>query len=520
MFKDVIKASFRVYQLAKTTPTDKLEILSKELNNDIYLKREDLQTTRSFKIRGAMNSVALLTDSQKRKGIVAASAGNHAQGIAAAASYYKVKATIFMPTTTPSVKVEAVKRFGGEYVHLRQCGSSFDQCKVAAQECAKEFDQVIVPPFDSEAVIAGQGTVGLEILSSLNNISTIVVPCGGGGLLAGISLVVKECFPDIKIISAEPEDAACCAAALNRRDSEEPIGLDRVGRFADGVAVQKLGKNTWNMIKKYVDSSITVTNDEICNSINDIYNDLRVVAEPAGAVSLAAAKKWIETSKAEGKGISKKVVAILSGANMNFSTLRYVAQRCEIESLLSVEMNHIPGSLLNLCKSMPKWQITELIFRVNQRHKKQKVLLGINTRSFAEEYTRWIQNMSSCSTFGSYKLTDLSNNTLVKDHLRYLMGGFEATGEIVYIVEFPEEPGALLRFLQVMKDDNFNITVFHYRSIGGANGSVLVGWRPTSDKSELNVIPKGMSELGWTYINVTNDPAYRLLLTDTDKSLI
>lgn len=493
--------SARVYDVAIETPLDKAERLSARLNNNILMKREDMQQVFSFKLRGAYNKIDQLLRQGPLEGVIAASAGNHAQGLALAARERGVKATIVMPKTTPRIKVSAVQAYGARIVLI---GDTYDEAYEYAIAEAEKKNLVFIHPFDDPDVIAGQGTVGVEILRQYtDDIDAVFIPVGGGGLIAGVSAYIKYLRPQTKIIGVEPDDAACLVAALqkNRR-----VVLPSVGIFADGVAVRQIGKETFRIAKKCVDEVITVNTDEICAAIKDIFDDTRSIMEPAGALAIAGIKKYLEQQPTE----DKTYIAINSGANMNFDRLRHVAERSEIgehrEALLAVTIPERPGSFRKFCKTIGKRGITEFNYRfadVDNAH----VYAGIQLADGIQEK----QHVIDALIEAGYPVMDLTDNELAKMHIRYMVGG-RVPGlqdEVVYRFQFPERPGALLQFLTSI-GNRWNISMFHYRNHGAGYGRVLVGMQVA--KSDQKAFKEFLNDLGYPYWEETDNPAYELFL--------
>ena len=429
----------KVYDVAVESPLDYAPALSRRFNNEIYLKREDLQPVFSFKLRGAYNKIVFLSEQEKRQGVIAASAGNHAQGVALSASKLGIKALTVMPTTTPEIKVSSVRSWGAKVVLF---GGSFDDAYTHARELAKQKNMTFVHPYDDPDVIAGQGTVAMEILRQKTDaIDAIFVPVGGGGLISGIAVYAKFVHPDIKIIGVEPDDADCLNQALK---ANKRVILKQVGLFADGVAVKQIGKETFRLARLFVDEVITVNTDEICAAIKDIFDDTRSVSEPAGALAVAGLKKYIER-----EGITdKSLVAIESGANINFDRLRYVAERTQVgehrEILLAVTIPEQPGSFLAFCKLLGRRSITEFNYRYFNTGSAQ-IFAGISSSGIEADKPEIISQLQD----KGFAVTDMTHNELAKEHIRYMVGGHApiAINEVIYSLQFPERPGALLRFL-------------------------------------------------------------------------
>ena len=491
----------RVYDVAVETPLENARRLTQRLDNLVLLKREDLQQGFSFKLRGAYNKLYQLSQAGEVKGVIAASAGNHAQGLALAASRLGQKATIVMPKTTPRIKVDSVRSLGAKIVLF---GDTYDEASEHAHELAEKEDLNFIHPFDDPDVIAGQGTVGMEILRQYPEpIDAIFVPVGGGGLIAGVAAFVKYLRPEIKIIGVEPEDAACMAAAFekNRR-----VVLNQVGIFADGVAVRQVGRETFRVAKKCVDEIITVSTDEICAAIKDIFDDTRSITEPAGALAVAGIKKYVEQHGLK----DKTLIAINSGANMNFDRLRHVSERAELgehrEGLIAVTIPEKPGSFRKFCKTIGKRGITEFNYRYSNA-KAAHVFAGIRLQEGAQEMEELVEKIEG----GGYPVISLTDNEVAKMHVRYMVGG-RATGlenEVLYRFEFPERPGALLNFLTQI-GNRWNISLFHYRNHGAAYGRVLVGLQvPSSDRKALTEFLNDLGYRGW---EETENPVYKMFL--------
>ena len=489
----------KVYDVAEETPLDFASTLSAKLDNRVFLKREDLQSVFSFKLRGAYNKIAGLTAEQAARGVIAASAGNHAQGVALAAKKLGIKALIVMPKTTPDIKVKSVKARGAKIILH---GDSYDDAYGHAMELVAEKAMTFIHPYDDPDVIAGQGTVAMEILRQHNaDIHAIFVPVGGGGLVAGIAAYVKFVRPDIKVIAVEPDDADCLNQALR---CGERVVLEQVGLFADGVAVKQVGEEPFRIARKHVDQVITVATDEICSAIKDIFDDTRSVAEPAGALAVAGLKKYVEQ-----QGISQHtLIAIDSGANINFDRLRYVAERTQVgehrEILLAVAIAEVPGSFLKFCKMLGKRNITEFNYRYFDRQMAQ-VFVGISSSGVDADRLQVIEHLVA----EGFKVTDMTLNELAKDHIRYMVGGHAPVdlNESVYSLQFPERPGALLKFLSSL-GSQWNISLFHYRNHGAAFGKVLIGLQIGA--GEQAAFESFLSGLGLIYRRETDNPAYRL----------
>ncbi len=501
LFESILRA--RVYHLAQKTALDHAPLLSKRLNNRVYLKREDQQPVFSFKLRGAANKIAQMSTEARAAGVVAASAGNHAQGVAMAARKMEIQATIVMPLTTPGIKVRAVKRLGGPFVTVELVGENYDEAYAHMRTIAESRGATVVHPYDDLEIIAGQGTVAVEILSDLPAPHAIFVPVGGGGLLAGVVAFTKRLYPETLVIGVEPEDAASMHAALQ---AGRPVPLKEVGIFADGVAVRTAGTHTFDVVHGLVDGIVTVTTDEICAALKDVYEDTRVVAEPAGALSVAGLNKWAEANDVT----DAELVAIVSGANMNFDRLRHVAERAGLgdrsELLLAVTIPERPGAFLEFCETIGRRAITEFNYRYSQRGDAH-IFVGVEARGESER-TALIAELRN----GGYAVTDLTDDELAKLHIRHLVGGRspDVGDERLFRFIFPERPGALLRFLRQMKP-TWNVSLFHYRNHGAAYGRVLAGFQLTdADAADFEGY---LSGLGYQYAEETENPAYRLFLS-------
>ncbi|MEP2650615.1 MAG: threonine ammonia-lyase, biosynthetic [Paraglaciecola sp.] len=495
----------QVYDVAVKSELQKLDKLSETLGNDIWLKREDQQPVKSFKLRGAFNKLSQLTGEQLAKGVVASSAGNHAQGVAYSARKKQIKATIVMPATAPDIKVEAVRNFGGEYVEIVLHGSSFDEAKAEALRLSKEHGYTMVAPFDDEDVIVGQGTIARELLEQNPDLDTLFIAVGGGGLVAGISVFIKQLKPDVKIIAIESDESACLQAAMA---AGKPVPLDHVGIFADGVAVKIIGEEPFRLCQDYVDEVITVNTDEICSAIKDIFDDTRVIAEPAGALSVAGMHKYLKANPQQGK----KFAGILCGANINFHTLRYVSERCELgeqkEAVIAVKIPEKTGAFRNFCSLLGGRAITEFNYRY-ATDKEAHVFVGIRLRDGQTE----LKQLTDALTVNGYQSFDLSDNEMAKLHVRYMVGGRPPTAinEKLFSFEFPEHPGALMKFLDTL-GERWDITLFHYRNHGAAEGLVLAGF-DIADADRLS-FDQHLAELGYVYQEQTNNPAYQFFLSD------
>jgi len=478
-----------VYPLAKRTHLQ-------TIGDDIWLKREDQQDVFSFKIRGAANRIFKLSAEEKLRGVVCASAGNHAQGVALAASDANVKSTIFMPVTTPDIKTEAVTALGGE---IRLVGDSYDAAFAAAQDFAAGTGAVFIHAFDDPDVIAGQGSVAKEILAQMPNPAAIYIGVGGGGLLSGIGAYIRTHSPNTKIIAVEPAGAATLKTSL---EADEPTTLNVVDGFADGVAVKRIGETTFALAEQIAPQSILVSNDEICAAVKTIFEKTRTVVEPAGALALAGLLK--DSNRAEGANI-----AIVSGANVNFDRIGHIVERAELgageEILFSATLPEKPGSFLKFCEALGNHAVSEFNYRFADQATAH-VLVGIKIKTPEQG----VQVMNNVRAAGM-QVTDMSHNRLAKEHLRHMVGGISSARipEHIYSFEFPERPGALRDFLTAL-DGRWNISLFHYRNHGASSGQVLCGFQtPNGDENELLA---SLQNTGFTMYNETDNPAYQMFL--------
>ncbi len=491
----------RVYEVAVNTPLVDAERLSGRLDNRVLMKREDMQSVHSFKLRGAYNRIAGLDEADCRRGVIAASAGNHAQGVALAARKLGVKALIAMPRTTPSIKVESVRHYGAQ---IRLVGDAYDEAYAWAAEHAREKGMTFIHPYDDPVVIAGQGTVGLEILQDHPDpIHAIFVPVGGGGLIAGIALAVKALRPETRVIGVEPDEAPCLYEALRQG---RRVKLPQVGIFADGVAVRQAGKEPFRVARQHVDEVITVTTDEICAAMKDIFDDCRAVVEPAGALGVAGIKKYVEATALHGQCL----VAVNSGSNINFDRLRHVAERAEIgeqrEALLAVTIPEQPGSFRRFCRAIGKRGITEFNYRYAGASRAH-VFAGVQLQDGDGERHALVGDLRE----RGYSVEDMTDSEIAKLHIRHMVGG-RVPGlkdELLFRFQFPERPGALLKFLSSM-GRRWNISLFHYRNHGADYGRVLVGIQvPRDSRKEFRA---SLQELGYVYWEETSCPAYNMFL--------
>ncbi len=490
----------RVYDVAQESPLEPAPNLSTRLNNNLLLKREDMQSVFSFKLRGAYNKMAQLPPDILSRGVIAASAGNHAQGVALAATHLNTNAIIIMPVTTPQLKVDAVKARGGEVVLH---GETFDEAYKYARQLEEEKGLTFIHPFDDPYVIAGQGTIGMEILRQYQKpIHAIFVAIGGGGLISGIGAYVKRLRPEIKIIGVEPVDADAMSQSLK---VGHRVRLPQVGLFADGVAVRQVGEETFRLCQQYVDDMILVGTDDTCAAIKDVFEDTRSIVEPAGALAIAGAKAYVEQEQIQGETL----IAVACGANMNFDRLRFVAERAELgerrEAIFAVTIPETPGSLRRFCDCLGKRNITEFNYRIAEE-KEAHIFVGVQIKDRADA----ARILRTFETQG-LKSIDLTDDELTKLHLRHLVGGRSplAHHELLYRFEFPERPGALMKFVASMSP-NWNISLFHYRNNGADYGRIAVGMQvPPYEMAEWQAF---LQSLGYRYWDESQNPAYKLFL--------
>jgi threonine dehydratase len=490
----------RVYDVANETPLEPAVHLSRRLRNQVLLKREDLQPVFSYKLRGAYNRIAHMTDAERTRGVIAASAGNHAQGVAFAARHLGLRALIVMPQTTPEIKVEAVRALGAEVV---LSGDSYAEAKTRCDELVRETGLTFVHPFDDPLVIAGQGTIANEILRhKLGDINAIFVPVGGGGLIAGIGSYIKALRPNVRVIGVEPyeADAMYQSLAAGRR-----VALDRVGIFADGVAVREVGELTFPIVQSTVEEIVRVSNDEICAAIKDVFDDTRSIMEPAGALAVAGLRSWVERTGSR----DASLVAVLSGANMNFDRLRFVAERAEVgearEGIFGVTIPERPGAFREFCATIGRRVVTEFNYRLSSREQAH-IFVGIATKSRQDA-----ADLAATLTRAGYSTVEFTDNEVAKLHVRHMVGGrsTEVTNELVCRFEFPERPGALMTFLEKL-GGRWNISLFHYRNHGADFGRVLAGFEvPPEDSEAFQAFLDG---LGYLYQREHENSAYELFL--------
>jgi threonine dehydratase len=490
----------RVYDVAHETPLEPAPRLSRRLRNDIVLKREDLQPVFSFKLRGAYNRIAALTEAERRAGVITASAGNHAQGVAYAARHLSLSALIVMPQTTPDIKVRAVQDLGADVVLV---GDSYADAKARCDALAAETGRIFIHPFDDLLVVAGQGTIAAEIVGDrLGDVSAIFVPVGGGGLIGGIGAYMKALRPEVRIIGVEPFEADAMYQSLQ---AGRRVELERVGLFADGVAVRQVGELTFALAQQTVDAIVRVSNDEICTAIKDVFDDTRSILEPSGALAVAGLRRWVADTKTTGE----RLAAILSGANMNFDRLRFVAERAELgesrEVLLAVTIPERPGAFRDFCAVVGRRVVTEFNYRLHGRAEAH-IFVGISTASQEDAGA-----LAHDLTTAGYTVVDLSGNELAKLHVRHMVGGRSAdvAHEQICRFEFPERPGALMTFLDEL-GGRWNISLFHYRNHGSDFGRVLAGFEvPPAEMPEFEQF---LVDLGYRHERERDNPAYRLFL--------
>ncbi len=503
---DIVKSivNSKIYDLVRETPLTPAGQLSERLDNSIHLKREDLQPTFSFKIRGAYHKMTSMSRDRLHKGVVAASAGNHAQGVALAASKLNSKATILMPKHTQRIKINAVRKLGGKVILE---GESVNEAFASARELARQHDMTFIHPFDDYEIICGQGTIAAELLRSHNGpIDAVYVAIGGGGLIAGIASYLKEMSPKTRIVGVEAVDSASMKAALK---AGKPVQLDSVGIFADAVAVQKVGTKTYRICKDLVDEIVIVNNDHICAAIKEIYNETRLIVEPAGALGVAGIMQHAAAGMT-----GKNVIAVTCGANMDFDRLRFISERAELgeshEILIAATIPEKPGSFKRFCAQIGNHNITEFNYRISDS-RIAHVFAGIQIHR-PEDRKTIISNL----TDSGFDIVDLTNNELAKLHIRHMVGGRAelAENERIYRFTFPDRPGALLRFLNHMSK-NWNISMFHYRNHGADYGRVFVGVQVP--EHENRVFSDFLKTLGYSHVSEEGNPAYNMFLSAPEK---
>jgi threonine dehydratase len=498
LLRDILTS--RVYDVARETPLEPAHQLSRRLHNGVWLKREDLQPVFSFKLRGAYNKIASLSGAERRRGVLAASAGNHAQGVAFAARHFGIPAVIVMPQTTPEIKVDAVRALGAEVILT---GDSYSDAEAHCEELRVARDLTLVHPFDDPAVIAGQGTIGDEILRRApQGLFAVFVPVGGGGLIAGIAAYIKALAPSVRVYGVEPFESDAMYRSL---EAGQRVRLDDVGIFADGVAVREVGTLTFPIVRETVDAIVRVSNDEICAAIKDIFDDTRSVMEPAGALAIAGMKRYLSSEPVR----DRELVAVLSGANMNFDRLRFVAERADLgeerEALVAVTIPERPGAFREFCAAIGRRVVTEFNYRLSGRGIAH-IFVGIGTRSRCDA-----QALVAHLRGLGYETTDLSGNEIAKLHVRHMVGGHApcARHERLCRFEFPERPGALMDFLETL-GGRWNISLFHYRNHGADFGRVLAGFEvPDSD---LPAFGDFLEQIGYRYSVEKDNEAYRRFL--------
>ena len=490
----------RVYDVAQESPLEYAPNLSARLNNKLFLKREDLQSVFSFKLRGAYNKMAQLSPDILKQGVIAASAGNHAQGVALAAKKLGTTAIIVMPVTTPTMKVDAVANGGGQVVLH---GDTYDDACAHARQLAAEKNLTFIHPFDDPDVIAGQGTIGMEILRQYQKpIDAIFIAIGGGGLISGVAAYIKRLRPEIKIIGVEPVDSDAMSQSLQKG---ERVTLSQVGLFADGVAVKHVGEETFRLCQEYVNEIILVSTDDTCAAIKDVFEDTRSILEPAGALAIAGAKAYVEREQVTGQTL----IAVACGANMNFDRLRFVAERAEFgerrEAIFAVTIPEERGSFRKFCGCIGKHNLSEFNYRIAEE-KQAHIFVGIQIQNRVDA-----ENIAATFEENGFKTIDLTDDELAKMHLRHMVGGRSslADNELLYRFEFPERPGALIEFLNCMSP-NWNISLFHYRNNGADYGRIAIGVQvPPNEMSEWQAF---LDTLGYPYWDESSNPAYKLFL--------
>jgi threonine dehydratase len=495
----------RVYDVARDTPLDPAPRLSARLSTSVRFKREDLQPVFSFKLRGAYNRIAHLDEAARARGVITASAGNHAQGVAFSARKLGLRAVIVMPQTTPAIKVEAVRGMGAEVVLY---GDSYSDAQAQCDALVAETGLTFIHPFDDLLVIAGQGTIGDEIVRHRQaDLFAVFVPIGGGGLIAGISGYIKAVMPSVRVIGVEPFESDAMYQSL---EAGRRVTLDQVGIFADGVAVRAVGAHTFDIVRRTVDEVIRVSNDEICAAIKDIFDDTRTIMEPAGALAVAGVKRFVERGSTANGAIAGDLVAVLSGANMNFDRLRFVAERAELgearEALFAVTIPERRGAFREFCSAVGRRVITEFNYRLNGR-REAHIFVGLSIDS-RQDAARLAEHLRT----RGYETLDLSDNEMAKLHIRHMVGGPapDVRDERICRFEFPERPGALMAFLDTL-GGRWNISLFHYRNHGADFGRVLVGFEvPDAEEPDF---ANFLSTLGYPYLREAANEAYRRFLT-------
>lgn len=501
--REILRAP--VYEAAEHTPLEVMDSLSTRLGNTVEVKREDLQPVHSFKIRGAYNAMRSLPEEVRARGVVTASAGNHAQGVARSAAILGVRSLIVMPTVTPQIKVDAVRALGGEV--LLQ-GENFDAAKAEALRLAEECALTYIAPFDDPRVIAGQGTIGLEMIQQDAELDRVFVPVGGGGLVAGIAVLIKQLMPQVQVVGVEHEESACLASALQ---AGRPVTLERVGLFAEGVAVRRIGDETFRLCAGLLDDVVTVSSDETSAAVRDLFEDLRAVPEPSGAIALAGLKKYVAAHGLRGE----RLACVLSGANLNFHQLRYISERSEIgeqrEAILGVTIPEVQGEFLRFARVLGGRAVTEFNYRVSASAAPgapARIFVGVRLTRGREERREIVADLEAAG----YGVVDLTEDELAKVHVRSMIGGRapEGLGERLFSLEFPEFPGALTRFLEVL-GTRWNVTLFHYRTDGADYGRILAGFEVRDGEAE-GELTEHMDRLGYVYREETGDPSAQFFL--------
>jgi threonine dehydratase len=493
----------RVYEVARETELEFAPQLSARSGCQVYLKREDNQPVFSFKLRGAYNRMAQLSPEELKRGVIAASAGNHAQGVALAAARLGCKAVIVMPVTTPHVKIDAVRAFGGDQVEIVLSGDSYSDAKAHADHLAQQRRLIFVHPFDDPDVIAGQGTIGMEILRQHPGpIDAVFAAIGGGGLISGVAAYIKAIRPEIKVIGVQTVDSDAMARSI---EAGRRVVLKDVGLFADGIAVKQVGKETFRICRELVDDIVRVDSDAVCAAIKDVFQDTRSILEPAGALAVAGMKVWVAEHARKGSS----VVAIACGANMNFDRLRFVAERAEVgearEAVFAVTIPEERGSFRRFCAVLQGHSLTEFNYRMGDSQQAH-LFVGVQIRDRGDS-----ARIERALRKEGFSTLDLSEDELSKQHLRHMIGGrvAHAQDELLYRFEFPERPGALMRFLSAMSP-NWNISLFHYRNQGADYGRILVGVQVPS--CEMKAFRQFLATLGYPHVDESANPAYRLFL--------
>ncbi len=500
LIREILSA--RVYDVAKNTQLDYLSLLSQQLKCNIWLKREDLQPIFSFKIRGAFNRIFQLSDAEKAKGVICASAGNHAQGVALSGRHLGINTTIVMPISAPELKVNACKAMGANVILF---GNNFDEASEHARQLCEQEGKTFIHPFDDIAVIAGQGTIGKELLDQKPDLDAIFIPVGGGGLIAGVAAYVKFIAPHCKIIGVEPEESASMLASMQ---AHQRVNLSQVGTFADGTAVKLVGERTFEICEQFVDDIVTVSTDELCAAMKDIFNNTRALSEPSGALSIAGIKKYLHTHPDHG---FKNIAGILSGANINFDRLRHVAERAELgernEALIAVKIPETPGSFHNFITIIGKRSITEFNYRYSNP-KEAVIFVGLQLSQGDQEKEEILKKLRE----HQLEVIDLSDNEMAKLHIRHMVGGKgNVQDERLFRFEFPERPGALMQFLATLAG-RWNISLFHYRNHGSDYGRVLIGMQVPEKDLQDGSFQSFLDDIGYEFEDENDNPAFSLFL--------